>query len=340
MLTPPDLADESIVTCLSNHYGLRVSQVTFLPLGADSNAAVYRIDTADGTTYFLKLRRGGLDPVTVDVPAWLHAQGIQRVMAALPTTAQNLWVNAYGFDWLLYPFFVGNNGFEVALSPDQWVMLGETLQAIHTTVPPADLAARLPRENFGPHLRDRVRAYDRQVDTDTYDDPIAASLAAQWRTKHLEINALIDRAEQLGAVLRQESIEFVICHSDLHGGNVLVNSNNELVIVDWDEPILAPKERDLMFIGAGIGDTWTEAAEAVLFYQGYGPAAVDPRIIAYYRTERIVADLVAYGDQIFKVEGSVEDREDGLQKVMEQFLPNRVVEIAMKTPAHKVLRSS
>jgi spectinomycin phosphotransferase len=37
-----------------------------------------------------------------------------------------------------------------------------------------------------------------------------------------------------------------------HAGNVVVGADNELTIVDWDEPILAPKERDLMFIGGGV----------------------------------------------------------------------------------------
>ncbi len=36
---------------------------------------------------------------------------------------------------------------------------------------------------------------------------------------------------------------------------MLIDANDALYIVDWDNPILAPKERDLMFIGGGqMGD--------------------------------------------------------------------------------------
>ena len=41
----------------------------------------------------------------------------------------------------------------------------------------------------------------------------------------------------------------------VHAGNVLLGDNDKLAIVDWDNPIMAPKERDLMFVGGGIGDT-------------------------------------------------------------------------------------
>ncbi len=64
-----------------------------------------------------------------------------------------------------------------------------------------------------------------------------------------DIRRLVDRAEQLGKKLQKHSPKFVLCHSDIHGGNVLIHENSDIYIVDWDEPIMAPKERDLMFIG-------------------------------------------------------------------------------------------
>ena len=58
MLEKPDLNDERIATCLDNEYGLKVAHIAFLPLGADLNTAVYRVDTDDDIAYFVKLRRG------------------------------------------------------------------------------------------------------------------------------------------------------------------------------------------------------------------------------------------------------------------------------------------
>jgi spectinomycin phosphotransferase len=331
MLTPPALSADTIIACSYDAYGLRISQVSFLPIGADVNTAVYRVDAEDGTPYFLKLRRGDFDEVAVAVPAWLHAQGIRRVVAPIATTTQRLWVNVHGFDWILYPFVEGHNGFAAALSPAQWVALGESLRAIHATVLPSALGRRVPREVYAPQWRDIVKGFDQQVETSAYDDPVAGSLAAFWITKRREIRSMVERAEQLGRALQQRAGPFVLCHTDLHAGNVLLSSNDDLVIVDWDNPIFAPKERDLMFVGGGVGAVWDDAQEEALFYQGYGTTEIDPIALAYYRYERIVADLAAYGAQIFGAQGSVEDREEGLQQVMGQFLPNRVVAIAHRT---------
>jgi spectinomycin phosphotransferase len=331
MLTPPDLSDDTINACVYAHFGLHIAHTTFLPIGADVNSAVYRVTSDDGTPYFLKLRRGHFNEVAVTVPALLHAHGIHHVMAPLATTTGAWWVQMDGFAAMLYPFFEGKNGFAKALSPAQWVAFGSTMHAVHTTRLPAELEARMPREAYAPHYRSSVQAFHQQVKQCVYDDPIAACLAAFWRTKHEEISHIMERAEQLAHVLQQHTGDLVVCHADLHAGNVLVGADDVLAIVDWDELILAPKERDLMFVGAGIGGVWTQAQEAAWFYAGYGDTTINPRALAYYRYERIVADIAAYAEQIFGMQGSTEDREQGLHELMGQFHPNSVVDIAHRS---------
>ncbi len=72
---------------------------------------------------------------------------------------------------------------------------------------------------------------------------------AKSRTNEDEIHRLVDGAEQLAQMLQNDSHSCVLCHSDIHAGNVLIDQSNAIYIVDWDAPIMAPKERDLMFIG-------------------------------------------------------------------------------------------
>jgi spectinomycin phosphotransferase len=329
MLVAPTIADERIAAHLRQHYGMCRARIAFLPIG-DAASAHYRVEAEDGTTYFLKLRAGDLDEVAVTVPAALHAQGVARVMAPIPTTAGSLWVRDMDFAWVLYPFVDGRNGFESPLSPRQWVRLGATLRAIHSADLPAELGNTVPREDYSPRWRDRVRLYQRQVAVSRYDDPLAQRLAAFWLTKRDEIGTLVERAEQLARTLRTRTSTCVLCHTDLHAGNVLLSADDELTIVDWDAPLLALKERDLMFAGAGIGGIWNTADEEAHFYRGYGAVTIDPIALSYYRYQRIVEDLAVYGDQIFGMQGSVEDRERGL-RVSEQFLQGGVVEIAHRT---------
>jgi spectinomycin phosphotransferase len=95
--------------------------------------------------------------------------------------------------------------------------------------------------------------------------------------------------------------------------------------------MLAPKERDLMFIGGGVGNVWNQPQEETLFYRGYGATDIDPMALAYYRYERITKDLLEICDQIFDASASVEDREEGLRQMASQFQPNDVVALAHRS---------
>ena len=63
--------------------------------------------------------------------------------------------------------------------------------------------------------------------------------------------------------------------------NVLVDAGGQVTIVDWDNPIFARKERDLMFVGGGVGGAWNDPFESKWFFTGYGPAAIDLTALAF-----------------------------------------------------------
>ncbi len=329
MLTPPDLSPDAIREFLREMWGLRVREATFLAIGADANAFVFRVETADGAAYFLKLRRGPFDTVTVEVPAFLHDHGIGAVMAPILTQAGALWASGRGFEWLLYPFFDGQNGFDTPLSEAQWVTLGQSLRAVHAAAAPSELARRIPVEDYSARWREITLDFDAQVDASALEgEPVSARLSALWREKRAIILDLVERSDALARLMALRDLPYVLCHTDLHAGNVLLGAQGDLAIVDWDAPLLAPKERDLMFIGGGIGGVWTQPAESAAFYRGYGPTEIDALAMAYYRIERIVVDIAEYGMQIFGVQGSVEDREVGLERLIGLFNPNPVLESA------------
>ena len=116
---------------------------------------------------------------------------------------------------------------------------------------------------------------------------------------------------------------------------MLIDGRGDLFIVDWDNPLLAPKERDLMYPGGGQGFTGhTPQQEEALFYQGYGPAQVDPIALAYYRYERIVEDIAIYCEQLFLTDAGGADREQSLRYLQSNFLPGGVLEIAHRMANH------
>lgn len=330
MLEKPDIPDERIISRVQTEYDVHSAELTFLPIGADIGTAVYRLVTDKGTAYFLKLRKNFAE-VIVRVPLYLREKGVEAIIAPFESISKQHWVDFGEYKIILYPFINGKDGFEMQLTDQHRRTLGAAFKAIHGARVPAELEGLLRKETFDGGWRQRMRRYQAQVEEETLSEPIAARLAAFIKTKQSEISHLVERSEQLASDLQSRNWEFSLCHSDIHGGNILISNTGELYIVDWDDPILAPKERDLMFIGGGIDNLWKHEQEIDLFYQGYGEAQIDLAVMAYYRYERVIEDLVVICDQLLITEEGGADRERSYGWFTSNFEPGQTIEIADRT---------
>lgn len=330
MLEKPDIQDSTIINCLRDAYGLDISTLEFLPLGADRDTAVYKAIATDETSYFVKLRRGDFNEMPVIVPDLLASRGLKNIIAPRRMLSGQVWAELDNFKVTVSPYIEGQSGFDVDLSEQQWLQFGQALKTMHTTELPAAITARIPREDYSPHWRKTVRKFQRLVKETTFDDPVSAELSALLKRYEDVINRLVERASYLASILLTQSNKYVLCHADIHAGNVLIDTAGQLYIVDWDTMILAPKERDLMFIGAGIM-TWSDPQETALFYRGYGDTDINPVALTYYRHERIVEDIAVYCEELLLTEGDSEDRKAGLQRLSNQFEPGSVIDIAFAT---------
>lgn len=332
MLEKPAIQDSQISDCLRDAYGLDVIDIRFMPLGADVNTAVFRAVTDAGAAYFVKLRSGAFDEMSIIVPKLLHEQHINSIIAPLSNRSQELWVNLGEFKVAVFPFIEGCDGYEINLLDRHWIDFGQALKALHTAKLPSTVTNRIQLEQYSNTWREMVKRFQWLVEDTPFADPVAIKLAAFLRNKKDEIRQLVQRAEQLAAVLQTQSEPLVLCHGDIHAGNVLIDANNHLYVVDWDTLVLAPKERDLMFVGGGqFVNQWTPEEEERLFYQGYGQTQANPLALAYYRYERIVQDIAAYCEQLLLTEEGGEDRENGLQQLVSQFEPGNVTEMAYRS---------
>lgn len=209
--------------------------------------------------------------------------------------------------------------------------LGRALRQVHNVDVPISLKPRIRREEFSPKWRNVVRSLYTHTETVRTNDEIASNLWKFLQENKSIIQQLVDRSEQLGQQACCHPLKFVLCHSDIHGGNVLVNGTETIYIVDWNDPILAPKERDLMFIGGGVGNVWNKPYEEKLFYQGYGETDVDWTILAYYRFERIVEDIAVYCQELLLKPMKSNNRLEMYKQFISMFEPNGVVDIAFAT---------
>lgn len=322
MLDKPSLNEAQLIAYVRAAYGLPVTALTFLPVGADFYSAAYRADTETGQAYFLKVRLGNFDPASVTVPAHLTSLGIPHIMSPLPAQSGQFYTQLDSNQLILYPFVAGNNGWEVPLTDDEWRALGRTLKQIHAAQLPESIQAQVAHETFSPRWREQMADLLARFERETFADPIAQQLAAFINEKREVIRDLIARNKRLGLEVQRRAPHFVLCHSDLHLGNVMHNAD-EFYIVDWDSPMLAPREYDLKCLGGG----WVSPRETELFYEGYGPGADRPAL-AFYCFQRILEDLSASCQNILVDGAGEENKAFELKITRGQFAPGGAVEAA------------
>jgi spectinomycin phosphotransferase len=330
MLEKPNISDEMIISRLQEEYKLRVVELNFLPIGADSRTAVYRVTTDHGTAYFLKLRKN-FNELIVRIPLFLKENGIREIISPFETKSKQYWADFGDYKLILYPFIEGQDGFERELTDQHRQRLGAAFKGIHTAQLLPELKKLIKRDTFSAEWRDEMKSYQAQVENKGFDEPVAAKLAEFMKSNQNEIMHLIERAGHLAAELQAKLPELVLCHSDIHGGNILIGNTGELYIVDWDDPILAPKERDLMFIGGGIDSIWKSKREEAVFYEGYGKTEINIAALAYYRYERVIEDLVVICEQLLLTNEGGADRERSFGWFTSNFEPSQTIEIAERT---------
>jgi spectinomycin phosphotransferase len=232
---------------------------------------------------------------------------------------------------IVYPFIHGENAKLVGLSESQWREFGATLNAIHSGGFASQLRGQVPAETFSIPSAQPVRRLAAQIQDARFDSPAAARLVSFWTENATLIERLIVRVETLGRQLQSKTFEYVLCHTDIHAANILVSADSQIYLVDWDGPLLAPRERDLLFVVGGRIGHRVEPQEEAWFFEGYGAVEIDLAALAYYRYERAIEDIGEMGSSVlFNMERSEEARAAEAELFMSQFRPGNIVESALE----------
>ena len=113
----------------------------------------------------------------------------------------------------------------VGLSDDQWREFGSTLRAVHDSGLGGHLRGRIPAETFALPSAAMVRQPLALVEGEgtSLESPAATRFGGFWRENAGQIRLVLARAE------------------------------GRIWLVDWDGPLVAPRERDLLFV---VVDLW------------------------------------------------------------------------------------
>lgn len=298
MREDPGLDRERITACLAAHYGLDVASITYLPIGYDLDAAVYQVVAREGTVSFLKVRFAPIHEASLRVPGALIDRGVPNILAPVFSRNGQAWSACDGDSLVLYPYIAGENAASAGLTDNQWRAFGATLRAVHDSGLAATMRDVVPVETFTLPSAATVRHISALVEASDFLSPAAARFAAFWREQAGRIDSMLERAETLGRTLQTKQFELVLCHADIHAANILVGGDGGITLIDWDGPLIAPRERDLLFVVESRIAREVTRREEDLFFAGYGPVPIDPDALIYYRYERIIEDIGVSGRSV------------------------------------------
>lgn len=331
MYEKPGIQEEHLRACLQKQYDLLAATLEFLPLGLDSKAGVYRITSAHGDSYLLKATLRALYEPSCLVPRYLHDQGITAVVAPLPAKNHTLWTHIDDWTIMVYPFIVGDTSW-TGMTDEQWQETGSVFKQIHQATLPAHGFASLRKETFDPteyaHWIQDFETHHQHTQND--GSTSEQGLRATWLAHQSTIHDALTTMEKLAAVLQQQSGPYVICHADLHPANLLRNDIGQVFVIDWDEVMLAPKERDFLFIKDA-----TTLQETPPFFQGYGQTEINWIALTYYRYERVAQDLIACAQEVlFRDDLGEESKALSFQLFQEVLAPGGEIDTARATAKH------
>lgn len=299
MREKPSIPEAHLRAYLQEQYDLIPVTLDFLPLGLDTKAGVYRVVSEHGTPYFLKAKSGSLYEPGCLVPGYLRDQGITSVVAPLPTKRNALWTQVGDWTVIVYPFIDGETGSYLGMTDENWKEVGTILKQIHGVMLPPEGFKSLRKETFDPTAYSHwVRAFETQQTGSLGGRRLERALRSCWMAHQPTIHTVLTSMEELARVLQGRSGPHVICHADLHPGNMLRDQTDHVFVIDWDDVMLAPKERDFLFVREAQVDG-SALQDIPPFFQGYGQTEMDWIALTYYRCERVVQDLIECAQQVF-----------------------------------------
>jgi spectinomycin phosphotransferase len=277
------------------------------------------------------------------VSVHLAEQGVAGVIPPMMSRQDQPWSDRERHRLSVVPWVSETRALEGAMSPVHWRSYGALLAKVHATAVTDALARSLPRED---HTHDQVASAARTLDSSlrlTAEDPAAAgrkvdglvrSLAQEW-CRGDRVSTLLDQADRLGRDLQAQKSSSVVCHGDPHLGNVLIGRDERVWLIDWDDAVMAPRERDLMFILGGVlAFAPVTRQQQSWFFEGYGSTDIDPIRLAYYRCARALEDLACPAAQVVDLKRFTDsERSDALSIVRGVLSPTGLVDLALASAA-------
>lgn len=194
------------------------------------------------------------------------------------------------------------------LNEEQLYAIGQLLAQLHKSS--IIIGEFSIKEDFAiPFENDFSKVMDEIKEDEVKRDRFANELIFLYKTHRKRLVNEYQNLLRLGSICRKKLLDFANCHGDPNPANIILSPDGKIFLVDWDDLILAPKEKDLLF--------WSGAGTA--FIEGYknvaGEVPINQTAKDFYSCFWNAQEIADFGIRLLFEEDTVEQRAHHLEKL-------------------------
>jgi len=309
-----------LIKSLQLEYGIVIEGLRFFP--TEWLAYCYVVECINGERYFLKLHDVSVQssfaassfdfylPLTYE----LHARGIlSNIPHPIATQDGRLSTRFGEYLLVLYNLIEGKVVGHDGLTDEVLAKLAVLLGSLHRSTPEINVPSPLVERFDVVFEAELVKALD-----------VLTSIASGDRRgkRHLRDSLLPRKEEVLDHLRRLKELQtraitankqMVVCHTDLHGENLMVDDRGNLYILDWENAMIAPPEHDLFFF-AGYDGFWELFLPS--YEREFGPVSLNSDVFGFYYYRRGLEDLTDWIVRILRGDGNEMQDQADLEEIV------------------------
>ena len=307
---------------LSTAYDLPLQSITFFPEGEDSYG--YIVVSETGKKYFAKASTSVPNSrLHVAFLLW-HKCNILGVVAPLETQEGVLSVPWEDFRVALFPFIEGKSRWDLwkigkDFTDSTLSQTGALLATIHgcpDTIASDDLTVAKYDLPLRHELHTVLEAPTQKIPSQNqYQKQLLEALAAHESA----VLETLERYDSLGRSAAALQTPFVITHGDPTPGNLILDTENRLFLIDWDGVCLGPPEKDLVSF---TGERFEVVLERYLT-ERQCDISLHADIFGFYIYEWTINEIRDYGTKILFKNSDAKQNEYDWESLQDYLPPNR-----------------
>ena len=307
---------------LSASYAIPLCSITFLPEGEDSYG--YIVVSETGEKYFAKASTSVSETCLQYASLLRHQGNISGVVAPLKTLDDKLSIPWHDFRVSLCPFIEGRSRWDLwkigkDFTDAELRQTAVLLASIHRSTDEINPSC-LPVAKYDLPLRNELYAVlEAAVKKIPTQNPYQKQLLEALTVHRSIILQTLDRYDELGRSAVASQTSFVITHGDPTPGNLILDTEDQLHLIDWDGISLGPAEKDLF---AFTGERFDVVLDAYLKKRQNG-VVLYTDIFGFYIYEWTLNEIRDYGTKILFKNNDTQQNEYDWESLQDYLPPNR-----------------